>query len=339
MIIQNEIFGLAGSKQRFMNRFFLSIRAFILVGVFGLLGACTTAELAIDLAKKRVNKKEAVEAEQNTVIANPHYKVGNPYQIEGIWYYPERDLTYDKTGIASWYGDEFGGRLSANGEIFDPALVSAAHKTLPMPSVVRVTNLDNGKSLVVRINDRGPYVSGRIIDMSREAARLLGFKDNGIARVRVKLLVEQTLRLEELARNGEFPLLSDDSAPLPETVAAGKPAVSLSARTTRANPQKKESGESALDLLSHSRSGNVIDTQPLVTDIWIQVGAFHSEDNARNLLASFADLGNGKVFEAFKDGRALYRARLGPIDNVEQADSLLKQIYSRGFEGADIVVE
>ena len=222
-----------------MNRIFFSMRKIILVGIFGLLGACTTAELAIDLAKKRVNEKEAAEVGQNAVMANPHYKVGNPYQIEGIWYYPERDLTYDKTGIASWYGDEFGGRLTANGEIFDPALVSAAHKTLPMPSVVRVTNLDNGKSLVVRINDRGPYVSGRIIDMSREAARLLGFKDNGIARVRVKLLVEQTLRLEELARNGKFPLLSDDSAPLPETVAAGKPAVSLSARTTRANPRKK----------------------------------------------------------------------------------------------------
>jgi len=108
------MFSLAGNKQRFMNRFIFFFRAIILVGAFGLLGACTTAELAIDLAKKRLSKQEAAEAEQKTVIANPHYKVGNPYQIEGIWYYPERDLTYDKTGIASWYGDEFGGRLTAN---------------------------------------------------------------------------------------------------------------------------------------------------------------------------------------------------------------------------------
>ena len=91
---------------------------------------------------------------------------------------------------------------TANGEIFDPELVSAAHKTLPMPSVVRVTNLDNGKSLVVRINDRGPYVTGRIIDMSRAGARLLGFKDKGIARVRVQMLTEQSLHLEKLAKDG-----------------------------------------------------------------------------------------------------------------------------------------
>ena len=320
------------------NRLISTLRASTAAAILLLVSACSTAELAIDLAKKQKIKEKA-ETETPEVVAQPHYKVGNPYQIAGIWYYPDRDLTYDKTGIASWYGDEFGGRLTANGEIFDPALVSAAHKTLPMPSVVRVTNLDNGKSLVVRVNDRGPYVSGRIIDMSREGARLLGFKDEGIARVRVKLLVEQSLRLEELARNGEFPLLSDDTGPLPETAAAGKPSVTLSARTTRAKPQKKKSGESALDLLSHSRSVNVIDTQPLTTDIWIQIGAFHSEDNAKNLLTQFLDLKNGTVFESIKDGRVLYRARLGPIQTVEQADSLLKQIYSRGFEGADIVVD
>ena len=82
------------------------------------------------------------------VVANPQYKIGEPYEVFGKWYYPERDLRYDKTGIASWYGDEWAGKLTANGEIFDPSLVSAAHKTLPMPSVVRVTNLENGKSLV-----------------------------------------------------------------------------------------------------------------------------------------------------------------------------------------------
>ena len=117
----------------------------------------------------------------------------------------ERNLKYDETGVGSWYGDEFAGRLAANGEIFDPNKVSTAHKTLPMPSVVRVTNLDNGKSLVVRVNDRGPFVSGRIIDLSREAARLIGYKDSGIAKVRVQILAEQSLQLERLARNGEFP--------------------------------------------------------------------------------------------------------------------------------------
>ena len=110
---------------------------------------CSSMELAIDLYKKQTRK-----AVEESVAAAPRYKVGNPYKVGGIWYYPERNLTYDETGIGSWYGDEFAGKLTANGEIFDPELITAAHQTLPMPSVVRVTNLDNGKSLVVRINDR-----------------------------------------------------------------------------------------------------------------------------------------------------------------------------------------
>ena len=270
------------------------------------LSSCTTAELAIDIAKKYRDK---TNAEQITtgVVAQPHYKVGNPYQIAGKWYYPERDLRYDKTGIASWYGDQFAGKLTANGEIFDPELVSAAHKTLPMPSVVRVTNLDNGKSLVVRVNDRGPYVTGRIIDMSRAGARLLGFKDEGIARVRVQMLTEQSLRLEKLAKEGQFPLLADNSkSVVPKTIAVSKPAVSLKAKTTRAAAQKPKSSSSAVELLASSRGINVLETEPIKTQIWIQIGAFHNETNAQNLIEKFTELSNGTIFQISKDGRMLY---------------------------------
>ena len=124
---------------------------FLILGL--MFQGCASAELAVDLFKK--HKRQTETGKQAKVVAKPHYKIGNPYQEFGVWYYPKRDLTYDDTGIGSWYGDEFAGKLTANGEIFDPELVTAAHKTLPMPSVVRVTNLDNGKSLVVRINDRG----------------------------------------------------------------------------------------------------------------------------------------------------------------------------------------
>ena len=159
------------------------IRAITVALMLLMLQGCTSMELAIDLYKKQTR-----EDAEDKVVAAPRYKVGNPYKVAGIWYYPERNLTYDETGIGSWYGDEFAGKLTANGEIFDPELVTAAHKTLPMPSVVRVTNLDNGKSLVLRINDRGPFVAGRIIDLSREAARRIGYKDNGLARVRVQVV-------------------------------------------------------------------------------------------------------------------------------------------------------
>src|ERR1051326_5588818 len=113
------------------------------------------------------------------------YKVGQPYQIDGTWYYPSEQPDYDETGIASWYGPTFYGRRTANGEVYDGEALTAAHRTLPMPVNVRVTNLENGRSIVVRVNDRGPYARGRIIDLSRHAAELLGVVQNGTARVRV----------------------------------------------------------------------------------------------------------------------------------------------------------
>ncbi|MGH6980426.1 MAG: septal ring lytic transglycosylase RlpA family protein, partial [Stellaceae bacterium] len=121
-----------------------------------------------------------------TVHSPGTYKVGKPYQIDGIWYYPREDWSYDETGIASWYGEQFHGRYTADGEIFNLNDMTAAHRTLPMPVVVRVTNLENGRSIKLRVNDRGPYARGRIIDVSRRAAQMLGFEGQGTAKVRVQ---------------------------------------------------------------------------------------------------------------------------------------------------------
>ncbi|MBM3951353.1 MAG: septal ring lytic transglycosylase RlpA family protein [Rhodospirillales bacterium] len=125
------------------------------------------------------------------------YKVGEPYQVNGVWYTPAVDYTYDETGIASWYGADFHGKLTANGETYDMNEVTAAHKTLPMPSLARVTNLENGRSLIVRINDRGPFVAGRIIDLSRRSAQLLGLEGKGTGRVRVQILAEESREIAE----------------------------------------------------------------------------------------------------------------------------------------------
>src|SRR5271169_1670350 len=113
------------------------------------------------------------------------YKIGQPYQIEGTWYYPREQPDYDETGIASWYGPAFYGRRTANGELYTANDLTAAHRTLPMPVNVRVTNLENGRSLILRVNDRGPFAKGRIIDVSQRAAKLLGFYQTGTAKVRV----------------------------------------------------------------------------------------------------------------------------------------------------------
>ena len=114
------------------------------------------------------------------------YRVGKPYNINGRTYVPAENPSYRAEGIASWYGRDFHGRLTANGEVYDMHSISAAHTTLPLPSYVRVTNLDNGRSIVVRVNDRGPYHANRVIDLSIGTAKALDFYSRGLARVRVE---------------------------------------------------------------------------------------------------------------------------------------------------------
>jgi rare lipoprotein A len=139
------------------------------------------------------------------------YRVGKPYTVAGRVYVPEEDPNYRAEGMASWYGDDFHGRLTANGEVFDMTSLSAAHPTLPIPSYARVTNLRNGKSLIVRVNDRGPYHDNRLIDVSNKAAELLEFKQNGVARVRVEYV-------------GRAPLEGTDDRQLMATLRTGTPA-------------------------------------------------------------------------------------------------------------------
>src|SRR5450631_275216 len=143
------------------------------------------------------------------------YRIGKPYTVGGRVYVPEEDTNYREEGMASWYGDDFHGRLTANGEVFDMGSLTAAHPTLPMPCYARVTNLGNGKSLIVRVNDRGPYAGNRLIDVSNRAAELLEFKGNGVARVRV----------EYVAR---APLEGSDDRQLVATLRTGEPAPSPS---------------------------------------------------------------------------------------------------------------
>src|SRR5581483_4035994 len=151
-------------------------------GLLALLAGCAETQFAADSLKG--GRRSVAAAPQG----QSYYKVGEPYQVNGVWYYPEVDYGYDREGIASWYGPGFHGRYTANGEIYDENDVTAAHPTLPLPSMVRVTNLENGRSIAVRVNDRGPFVGGRIIDLSRRSAQLLGIEEQGTARVRVQVL-------------------------------------------------------------------------------------------------------------------------------------------------------
>lgn len=177
-----------------------ALRIATLVGAAAILGACNSSQSGGSFS----STGGGITAAQ--VDRGVGYELANqrPYTIRGVTYVPNEDPNYSRTGLASWYGSDFHNRLTANGERYDMTALTAAHKTLPLPSYVRVTNLDNGASIVVRVNDRGPFVDDRIIDMSAQAANLLGFYDRGIASVRVDYV-------------GRAPLQGDDTQMLMAT--------------------------------------------------------------------------------------------------------------------------
>ena len=162
---------------------FARVAAVLLAGVS--LSACASTAM-----EPRYSAREpSVRSAGPQVAPRPQaggYKLGKPYQVNGVWYTPREEPDYDEVGIASWYGDAFQLRPTASGELFDMYMPSAAHKTLPLPSIVEVTNLENGRRIQVRINDRGPFVEGRIIDLSKAAAEELDMLRSGVARVRVR---------------------------------------------------------------------------------------------------------------------------------------------------------
>ncbi len=271
------------------------------------------------------------------------YKVGQPYQIGDTWYYPREQPDYDETGVASWYGPTFYGRKTANGEVFDAEAMTAAHRTLPMPVNVRVTNLDNGKSVVLRVNDRGPFAKGRIIDVSEAAAKLLDFYGKGTARVRVTYLTNAEI-------NGRVP-----PPPTPSVIAtavAAAPTAKVDAGALDivpgaavAPPVKVASMPIAAPSLpipapNLEPTGQVTKVPvPAVTNLYVQAGAFSTYENASRLVARLGPSGGLKVSTIEREGRKLFRVRAGPFSDVAQADAALAKLSALGSNDAQIVVD
>jgi rare lipoprotein A len=211
-------------------------------------------------------------------------KIGKPYQVFGTWYYPSDDRDYDQKGVASWYGPGFHALDTANGERYDQNDLTAAHKTLPMPSYVEVENLDNGRKLVVRINDRGPFAKGRIIDLSLRSAQLLGVDRAGTANVRVRRV---------------FP--------------DGKTVASLAAPPPPTPPPPGK---------------------PVGTASFVQVAALSDPGRIAWLKGYLAGFGP-VVTESTPTG--LTRVRLGPYDNVDDANAALAKLRAAGYTDARLI--
>jgi rare lipoprotein A len=307
------------------NRDFRGVVRFGVLAAFALvLTACAQTQLAVYAVKEMAREAPAGEGT---------YKVGKPYQINGIWYTPAEDPAYNKTGIASWYGRPFHGQRTANGEIYDMNALTAAHKTLPMPSYVRVTNLENGRSLILRLNDRGPFVNGRIIDVSFRAAQLLGFYEKGTARTQVEIVDAPSesliaARAANLVGGGDLEVAAAPLSPvavddLPPLSGVGVAPVGV--------------GFQRIVGLGVEPGVTVFEVAP--TEIYIQAGAFAVYDSANKLRLELEYLGQVEISPISVDGRQLYRVRIGPIASVARADMTLAVVIDQGHAEARIVIE
>ncbi len=296
-------------------------------------------------------------------------KIGKPYKINGKWYYPRYDEHYDEVGIASWYGPGFHGRKTANGEIYNQWGYTAAHTTLPMPSLVRVDNLENGRSITVRINDRGPFHDGRIIDLSRAAAEKLGI--SGLAKVRVRFLKDETLAY--IRNNGKATGQTEYSAaaragyvkhfdvqnsqkvkggynnnyakvasPLPKLlkhnnnpVVDAAPLLSVAVKSLPPLVRDANAADSATKTTTEPKSQ--VDSGYSGLSWAIQVASFMRRENAEHMMQKLVNIGQPQLKPVVIDGRRWFRVLLHPGGKYKSQSQLLSYIRNMGLGDARLV--
>ena len=287
------------------------------------------------------------------------YFVGKPYQVAGRWYTPKEQPGYDKTGEASWYGEAFHARRTSNGEYFDMNDLTAAHPTLPLPSYAKVTNLDNGRQIIVRINDRGPFVGTRLIDLSKRSADALGYRNRGKAPVRVQWIANAPLNdkgyrhlrmmnaeMEQGASIRQLVALSDSKAPSNTMVASAEPPV----RKRRLQQPLYDGSEDNAD--TQDGQSTTVAYQPppepppqpeqppsdgyATAGFVVHVATFANRDNAD---AAYEELSGELDLQMFQfegqDG-PLYRLQTRPVGDETTATRIVYQLQDRGYTGAKI---
>lgn len=264
---------------------------------------------------------EAIDLSQVRPVipkAEPRTLAGNksPYTINGRTYrVMESEAGYSATGFASWYGRKFHGHLTSNGEIYDMFQLSAAHTTLPIPSYIRVTNLDNGKSIVARVNDRGPFHDGRIVDLSYAGAVMLGYADRGTARVRVEAI-----------------LPGGDVIPVPPST---PPNLSLTQATAAPVPLVREALPAVAAVVEERVEDDVVSERQLIAansgNEYLQVGAFASEESARALVGRLSRLTQLPVFihSEHSGSGVLHKVRIGPVLESAPLQTLIDSVQAQ----------
>lgn len=293
---------------------------------------------------------------QKTRTMSPKKAKNSPYVIKGKKYHPQKHYEYDEVGVASYYGirDGFHGKKTSTGEVFNAHGLTAAHKTLPLPSVVRVTNLKNGRSLHLKVNDRGPFVDGRIIDVSRKAAQLLGFYREGTTKVRVECMVAPSLALLQQPQKGvPFMMAKADSSQRKQFDFSELPVQKLLAQTDQResrSPSKKRAGWSAVkEFLTpvaqrkpHSISQRNAVVSPLkeTAGMFLQVGTFSNYKNAERLSHKLKRLTKGapvRLNMVEMNNASMFVVRMGPVSSSVEAENLVKQMAKAGHHDVQII--
>jgi rare lipoprotein A len=248
-----------------------------------------------------------------------------PYIVLGHRYEPMRDARgYREQGVASWYGRKFHGRRTATGERYDMYAMTAAHKTLPLPSYARVTNLDNGRAVVVRVNDRGPFLHGRLIDLSYAAAAKLGIVGSGTGRVEVAAV---------------FPGEGAPPAAIAQDAAPQTGAVAVS-NTVTGTPLEPVAASNAPAAVAPAAAA-VAPVAAAVAPVYVQVGAFSSQGNAEKLRARMEREGLRPVavHAGASNGNAIYRVRIGPLASTGDTERVMEHSRRIGLSDARVVTE
>jgi len=328
------------------------LRGVALVALLGAgLTACASTQQRYPLADLR---------DTNTPSSGALHGTEKPYQVNGQWYYPKADPSYDEVGTASWYGYPFQQRHTANGEVFDQTLISAAHKTLPLPCIVEVTNLENGRKIRVRVNDRGPFVDGRLIDLSKAAAQQLGFDRQGTTRVRVRYIsAAQPLAAPGLMQAAYQPGPSYSAQPYTSHSYSQSPSadgfdgIEQADRSGRIRPDAVQPIQSESDdgppavsrNMSHydsSISASTLQPLPVSTPSYfggysVQAGAFGSRYAADRAVARLTAAGAAQVTPISRNGGTLYRVTVGAFGDPGAAAAAKLKVIASGFADAKVV--
>lgn len=302
------------------------------------LAACATVQTAPTRAPPTAAKGPAEPRAQGG------YKVGKPYQVNGVWYTPREEPDYDEVGIASWYGDAFQFRPTASGEPFDMYLPSAAHKTLPLQSIVEVTNLENGRSMRVRINDRGPFVQGRIIDLSRAAADELGMVRSGVARVRVRFVgVSPSVQPPPVMvasapprpapRPAAPPIERREAATLPVVQTAQAQTIVPAAPPPAVLP--RDDVDQALTQLFEPAP--ILASAPVASAFEVQAGAFSDRANAERVRQRLAGAGEVVIRPLERETGVLYRVVVSRLGDETAAAAVRDEVAGLGFPDAKVI--